>query len=128
MKKLCVFFALFSIFCTLVAVSLCSGTIYGITKSGSISHFNARDEQVEGVGIGSYERIDLLDKTEALAILSRQNVKIVFTEVVEGILFYYCYTPDIIKYEKVQGQKVNLCIAIKSDGAVIGSPIIKGSV
>lgn len=128
MKRVSVFFAIFSIFIALVAVACYGGTICGITKSGQLSHFTARDEQESGVGFASYERIDLKDKSEALAVLSKPNVEILFTEIVDGVLFYYCYTPEIIKFEKAYGQKVNLCVAIKSDGAVIGSPMIKGSV
>lgn len=128
MKRVSVFFAIFSIFIALVAVACYGGTICGITKSGQLSHFTARDEQESGVGFASYERIDTRNKEDALSLLSRSDVKVVFSEKVEGVTFYYCYTPNIIKFSTVEGNKINLCIALKSDGAVIGSPLIKGSV
>lgn len=128
MKRTCVFIGLVSIFCILLATSLYGGTIYGIIKSGKLTSFNSNDEQVSGVRFAGYERIDTDNKTDALSLLARNDIKTVFAEIVDGVTFYYCYTPSIIKFKTVDGRKINLCIAIKKDGAVIGSPLIKGSV
>lgn len=67
-----------------------------------------------------------LDGAGIQDILRRYNALVLWTEEVDGVLSYYCYTPCFQESVQINNRKVNLHIATKEERTIIGSPIIFG--
>ncbi len=57
-------------------------------------------------------------------LLDRFSAEVIMIEDYEGGTSYYAYSSKIKYLEMINGNKINLHIAVKSDGVKIGVPII----
>lgn len=76
---------------------------------------------------GESVRFDLGEEDEAALVerLTEQyNATVLFTEEVSGVVSYYCYTPDWEDCLEINGQKVNLHVAVSAEECAVGTPII----
>ncbi len=62
----------------------------------------------------------------AREILETLGGELLFVENVCGVKSYYAYAPTLYRAVGVKGRKVNLHIAVKTDGIAVGSPLIFG--
>ena len=60
------------------------------------------------------------------SIVEKYNAVILFSEKVDGVVSYYCYTDEWTDHVRVEDEKVNLHIAVSSMQCVVGAPIIFG--
>lgn len=65
-----------------------------------------------------------LEETNVEELFHTFQAEILFEEKVCGVISYYAYSPKISDGVYLQGQKVNLHVAVCDSRAVIGSPII----
>lgn len=70
----------------------------------------------------------LKDGGDALAqeIMAQYSASLLFTESVCGVTSYYAHTPHWSDGVMIKGVLVNLHIAVKEDGFVVGTPLIFG--
>ena len=66
------------------------------------------------------------DENVAQTLAKMYDAKIVHVETVDGVTSYYGYTQQWLGGVCVQGQKVNLHIAVRGNTCVVGSPVIFG--
>lgn len=59
-------------------------------------------------------------------IIKSYGASVVWTEQIDGVTSYYCYTPRWKETVVVNGRRVNLHIACVNGGFALGSPIIFG--
>ncbi len=59
-------------------------------------------------------------------VIKEFNAQVLWTEEVDGVLSYYCYSPRLREGVMIGGRKVNLHIARSKQVCVLGSPIIFG--
>lgn len=71
---------------------------------------------------GRYETSEKI----AQSILDKFQAKLLFTEEVGGIVSYYAYTPLWQDGLFLQGERVNLHIALSQTRCVVGTPVIFG--
>ena len=79
--------------------------------------------RVKGESVVLKERVD---EAGIQDILRRYNASVLWTEEVDGVLSYYCYTPCFQESVQINNRKVNLHIATKEERTILGSPIIFG--
>lgn len=65
-------------------------------------------------------------ETLAQGIAEKYSAEILFTEEASGVLSFYCYTPIWDNGILVDGQTVNLHIAVAEEQCVVGTPMIFG--
>lgn len=73
-----------------------------------------------------YQRFDVQGVSVREAIL-KMRARIIYTQDLQDMKIYYCYSPLIKKSVTLKGKTINLMIADRSQDLVIGSPLIKGS-
>jgi len=73
-----------------------------------------------------YQRFDVQGVSVQEAIL-KMRARIIYTQDLQDMKIYYCYSPLIKKSVTLKGKTINLMIADRSQDLVIGSPLIKGS-
>ena len=73
---------------------------------------------------GVYKSFDL--DYDYVALLEKLDAKLIHTESLSDVKSYYFYTKNLSKIEIVNGQKVNLQIAVSNKNIVVGTPIIYG--
>lgn len=61
---------------------------------------------------------------KANEIMARYGARVLFVEEVCGVKSYYCYTPQWEDTLALNGQTVNLQVAVSSEECVVGTPII----
>ena len=81
--------------------------------------FHVRGESVELTGTNVDERF-------VQELVFRYGGEILFLEEASGCISYYCFTPKFSGGVCVNGQRVNLHVAIGNGRGVVGSPIIFG--
>jgi len=74
----------------------------------------------------SGESATYLNKNVKDEIMEQFNAKIMFCENINNINNYYAYSEKIENYIVLNGEKVNLHIAVSIDKTTVGSPIIFG--
>lgn len=57
-------------------------------------------------------------------IMERYGAQVLFVEEVGGVKSYYCYTPQWEDTLALNGQTVNLHVAVSNEECVVGTPII----
>ena len=62
----------------------------------------------------------------AQKVIKEVKASVLWVEEVAGVRSYYCYTPLFGEGVIVNGQRVNLHIAVSKTGCAIGNPIIFG--
>ena len=62
--------------------------------------------------------------SELQELFTELQAEVLFTEEACGVTSYYAYSPKILDGVYVQGQKVNLHVAVNESRVVVGSPII----
>jgi len=67
-----------------------------------------------------------LNVDKSAEILENFNAKVIFTQSISDIKNIYAYSEEIEDYIILNGQKINLHIAVTKDKTVAGSPIIFG--
>ena len=74
------------------------------------------------------ERVILsnLSSEDLASILARYSANVIKEEEFLGGVSYYCYSPKLEGGIMIDGEVVNLQIAIKKDSVVLGTPIIFG--
>ncbi len=74
------------------------------------------------------ESVYIKGEGEAYAqkVMKEVNARVLWIEEVDGVRSHYCYTPLFGEGVVIGGQKVNLHIAVSSEGCAIGYPIIFG--
>lgn len=100
---------------------------YGGCSSGKTESFYA--EQIND--FFKYSDIDGQSLyTENLSyvndFLTEYDCRLVFSEVFDGLVVKYYYTPKISVYRSINGKKVNIQTADRDGGFTIGSPLIYG--
>ena len=68
------------------------------------------------------------EQTNALVqeILKEYNAVLVSVENACGVISYYAFSPDLYQGVVIEGEKVNLHIAVRKTEVAVGSPIIFG--
>ena len=64
------------------------------------------------------------DRVEAL--LARFHAAVLFTEEAAGVTNYYCYSPVLQGCVRLNGERVNLHIAVSGNNTAAGTPVIFG--
>ncbi len=59
--------------------------------------------------------------------LSKMSAKVIFSENIENVVCYYGYSPKVKYLESVNGELINVHIAVSQSYVKIGFPIIYGS-
>lgn len=59
-------------------------------------------------------------------LMTRFRAKVLFTEEAAGVTNYYCYSPLLKESVLLNGQRVNLHIAVSSSQTAAGTPMIFG--
>ncbi len=59
-------------------------------------------------------------------ITEMYNAEVLFVEEVDGVASYYCHTSDWTGGVRINGQAVNLHLAISKEQCAVGTPIIFG--
>ena len=68
----------------------------------------------------------LLSEDIASAIAEEFDAKILFKETCAGVTSYYCYTPRWQDTILIEGQPINLHVAVSNERFAVGAPIIFG--
>ena len=68
----------------------------------------------------------LLSEDIASAIAEEFDAKIVLVETCAGVTSYYCYTPRWQDTILIEGQPINLHVAVSNERCAVGAPIIFG--
>ena len=68
----------------------------------------------------------LLSEDIASAIAEKFEAKILFKETCAGVTSYYCYTPRWQDTILIEGQPINLHVAVSNERCAVGAPIIFG--
>ncbi len=76
--------------------------------------------------ISSYEGMYLSSEEIAQDIADKLGAKIVTSERLSEVISYYAYAPGLQKGIFVQGELVNLHIALSKEQCTVGTPIIFG--
>ena len=66
------------------------------------------------------------DETFVERILDEYRAEICFVEEAAGTLCYYCHSPRLKNGVMLEGQKINLHIAVRAESIALGTPIIFG--
>lgn len=64
--------------------------------------------------------------TAAEEILRRYRAELCFEEETDGIVSYYCYSPRLGGGVILNGQKINLHIAVRGSSLAVGNPVVFG--
>ena len=101
------------------AYYLDSATSQGLQKERllGLECFRVQGESVYVAGADE-EFVDL--------VLQEYTATVLWIEEVCDVVSYYCYTPAWHNGVMINGQKVNLHIALSKEGCALGSPIIFG--
>jgi hypothetical protein len=74
-----------------------------------------------------YSRQEQTSNEEILRfIVEKYHATVLFSEEVDGVVSYYCYTDEWTDHVRVEDKKVNLHVAISTAQCVVGAPIIFG--
>jgi hypothetical protein len=74
-----------------------------------------------------YSRQEQTSNEEILrSIVEKYHATVLFSEEVDGVVSYYCYTDEWTDHVRVEDKKVNLHVAISTAQCVVGAPIIFG--
>ncbi len=84
--------------------------------------FCVRGESVAFVDVGRMDE----KRSRALKALQERGVSVVFEEEINGVLSVYGYSPTLYAPVVINGEQVNLHIAISDARTVVGSPIVFG--
>ena len=68
----------------------------------------------------------LLSEDIASAIAEEFDAKILFKETCANVTSYYCYTPRWQDTILIEGQPINLHVAVSNERCAVGAPIIFG--
>ena len=60
------------------------------------------------------------------SIVEKYHATVLFSEEMDGVISYYCYTAEWSDSVRIEGKKVNLHVAISTAQCVVGAPIIFG--
>jgi len=64
--------------------------------------------------------------TDIGAVIAYLSARVEYTETVENILIYYCYSPLLSKGVDLSGKKVNMQIAYSNGLVSVGTPLLLG--
>ena len=59
-------------------------------------------------------------------ILAQYGATLTYTETLDGVTSYYAITPNLYGGVLINGNKINLHIAISENQCVVGTPVIFG--
>ena len=104
--------------------------IYVGTASSQCAILSVGKEEYES---GLYDRagvtgisVNNVDGDYVKSEIDKLNARLVHTEIVGGVVVKYYYSTKIPAYKRVNGKKVNLQTAERSDNFTIGTPLIFG--
>ncbi len=122
-------------FLVLIALVFISARLYdnglcSVIRAGEFSYFNERDEEIYCPQPlfcrYAYQKIEL-DRKEAKEVLEPLMIEVVTTENFDTVCVFYGRTPFIYNSIEIDGNKVNIMIAVREDKVLVGSPVLKGS-
>ncbi len=117
-----------------IGVRLSDNGLCTFFRQGEYSYFSVDDEMTLVGKVpffnrrGAYERIDVDGSYyDAKAIIRKMYAVVIAEEEVDGIKILYAFCPRISNEVELNGDRVNIMIAINGDKMTVGSPLIKGS-
>ena len=74
--------------------------------------------------LGESVRISVFSIDESQSIISKYQSRILYKENIDDYCIYYCYDSSLPKFVSINGQKINIQIAVKQNTIDIGYPLI----
>lgn len=97
--------------------------LYNHSSTASI----VKEKSFLGINTVGESTVILNENFNLAGFLVGNNARKVFTEELNELTVYYCYSPKIKRYKVIKGQKINLQIAVRKSVVTVGSPLIYGS-
>ncbi len=128
-KKLGVALSLFTIFLLFLLGAF--PTFLGLTKNSEVYQcsYSSSCDILDGTFsfLKTGEGGVLKEGVTRREVMERFEARLVFTEEVDGVVNYYCYSEKIKCSSLIKGKKINLHFAERGVAVKVGTPLIFGS-